>query len=85
MIRNLFLILISILVFEFTALANVASAGCELDDITYYIKKKGYNTDKIRDLCRNKVDGLENCTLYKIIRLVKEGKPDSYIIERCQD
>ena len=84
MMRSAVLILFSVFILQFAILAIDASAACELDDVIYMIGKN-YDRDKIRDQCRNKVNGLENCTLYKIIRLIKDKKSENYIRKQCGD
>ena len=57
-------------------------AKCDVDEVIFYVNDKNYPADRIRERCQNEVN-VRDCSLSKVIRLVKDGYTEEEIYERC--
>jgi hypothetical protein len=73
------------MIFSLCFSVNYSFADCDLDEVFEFVEEKNYSVEKIRVICENEVTGLGNCSIYKIVKLIRDDKSKRFIEENCED
>lgn len=60
-----------------------AFADCTVEEVVFYVNQLNLSADDIRGKCRNSVD-VSDCSLSKVIKMVKDGNPAQKIYDMCK-